>query len=174
MDWYVLHTRTGQEENVKTCVEKTAMLKDLKDQIGKIVIPTEMVSEVRGGKKKVSERKFFPGYILIEMKLTDETWYLIRNIQGVSGFISSGAKPVPLKKEEVDMILAQSEKSQEKPIPKVLFEKGEPISVIDGPFMNFNGVIDEVNPLKGKLRVSISIFGRATPVELEYWQVEKT
>ncbi|KPK41960.1 MAG: antitermination protein NusG [Omnitrophica WOR_2 bacterium SM23_29] len=171
--WYVIHTQTGNEEKVKSSIERRAEANEMKELIAQILIPTEQVSEVKEGKKKISQRKFFPGYVLVEMELTDETWYLVKNIPGVTGFIGARAKPVALKEEEVQTILRQTEERKVKPTPKVIFEKGEPIRVTDGPFTNFNGVIDEVNPDKGKLKVLVTIFGRSTPVELEYWQVEK-
>lgn len=171
--WYVIHTQTGAEEKVKRSLEKRIKLKNVAEAVSQILIPTERVSEVREGKKKISQRKFFPGYILVEMDLNDETWYLVKNTPGVSGFIGPRARPVPLKDEEVKAILKHTEEAEEKPLPKTIFEKGEGVRVIDGPFVNFNGNIDEVYPAKGKLKVVISIFGRSTPVELEYWQVEK-
>jgi transcriptional antiterminator NusG len=171
--WYVIHTQTGYEDKVKANIEKAAESSKLKGLISQVLVPTEKVSEVKEGKKKISTRKFFPGYILIEMELTDETWYLTKNTPGVSGFIGSARRPVPLQEEEVTAILKQTELTKEKPTPKVIFEKGEGVRVLEGPFANFNGTIEEINPTKGKLKVTISIFGRATPVELEYWQVEK-
>lgn len=145
----------------------------MQEFIEKILIPTEKVAEVRGGKKKISFRKFFPGYVLIEMELTDKLWYLIKATPGVTGFIGPRARPQPLKDQEIKNILRQAQEKKEKPTPKVIFEKGEGIKVVVGPFTNFNGIVEEINPHKGKLKVSVSIFGRATPVELEYWQVEK-
>ncbi|MDD5422913.1 MAG: transcription termination/antitermination protein NusG, partial [Candidatus Omnitrophica bacterium] len=144
-----------------------------KDNISQILVPIEQVSEVKGGKKRISQRKFFPGYILVEMELNDETWYLIKSIPGVTGFVGAGARPLPLREDEIDMILKQAKEAKEKPTPKVVFDKGENIRVNDGPFTNFNGVVEEANLTKGKIKVMISIFGRATPVELETWQVEK-
>jgi transcription termination/antitermination protein NusG len=171
--WYVIHTQTGAEEKVKTHIENKLKLSALKELIFQILVPSEKVTEVRSGKKRISERKFFPGYLLIQMDMTDESWYLIKNTPGVTGFIGSGARPVPINDEEVDSILKQSVERQEKPIPKTVFTKGESVRVNEGPFVNFTGVIDEVFPTKGKIKVSISVFGRSTPVELEYWQVEK-
>jgi len=171
--WFVIHTQTGVEEKVKTHIENKLRLSATKDLISQILVPSEKVTEVRSGKKRVSERKFFPGYILIQMELTDENWYLLKNTPGVTGFIGSGARPVPISDSEVEAILKQSVESQEKPIPKTAFEKGESVRVNEGPFVNFTGVIDEVFPTKGKLKVQISVFGRSVPVELEYWQVEK-
>jgi len=171
--WFVIHVQTGHEDKVRKSLESRAGLSPHGSLISQILIPTEQVTEIKDGKKKISQRKFFPGYVLVEMELTDESWYLIKNTSGVTGFIGSGGRPVSLKNEEVDAILKQAESAKEKPIPKVLFEKGENIRVIDGPFTNFNGTIEEVNPIKQRLKVNISIFGRSTPVDLEYWQVEK-
>ena len=171
--WYVLHTQTGYEEKVKASLEKRINQQHMEKTISQVLVPTEKISEVRDGKRKISERKIFPGYLLVEMELNDDSWYLVRNAPGVTGFIGSRSSPVPLKEDEIKSILKHTEEAEEKPIPKVLFEKGESIRVIDGPFNNFNGTVDEINPLKGKLKVAISIFGRSTPVELEYWQVEK-
>jgi len=172
-NWYVIHTQTGYEDRVKTLLEGKIASGAVKDSIAQILVPTEQVSEVKGGKKRISQRKFFPGYLLVEMELTDETWYLIKNISGVTGFVGAGARPLPLREEEIDTILKQAKDAKEKPTPKVIFEKGENVRVNDGPFTNFNGVVDETNLAKGKVKVMISIFGRATPVELETWQVEK-
>lgn len=171
--WYVVHTQTGHEERVRTTLENRIKAANAQELISQILIPTEKVSEVRGGKKRIMERKFFPGYVLIEMELSDEIWYLIKNTPGITGFIGPGSKPQPLREEEVATILKQAEESKEKPIPKVIFEKGESVKIIEGPFTNFSGLIDEINPAKGKIKVMVSIFGRSTPVELEYWQVEK-
>lgn len=171
--WYVIHTLTGQEEKVKANLLSRLDLSKIKDQVAQVVIPTEVVSEVKSGKKKISERKFFPGYVLIEMDLTDDTWYLVKNAPGVTGFIGSGSKPTPLLEEEIKTILKQTEEKKEKPIPKITFNKGESVRVKDGPFTNFNGTVDETNPERGRLKVSVMIFGRSTPVELEYWQVER-
>ncbi len=171
--WYVVHTQTGREEHVKTTLESRAQQFNLQEKIAQVLIPTEKVSEIKAGKKTISTRKFFPGYVLVEMEMNDETWYLVKNTPGVSGFIGSGRKPLPLKDSEVAGIIKQAEEKKEKPTPKVIFEKGESVRVKEGPFVNFNGTIEEVNPNKGKLKVLVAIFGRTTPVELEYWQVEK-
>ena len=171
--WYVIHTQTGYEDKVKANIETRAKTNNLDHLVAQVLVPTEKVSEVKEGKRKISTRKFFPGYVLVEMELTDEIWYLIKNTPGVSGFIGSGRRPVSLQESEVEAILKQTEMAKEKPTPKVIFEKGEGVRVLEGPFTNFNGTIEEVNPTKGKIKVTISIFGRATPVELEYWQVEK-
>jgi len=172
-NWYVVHTQTGLEDKVRTVIESRALALGISDAISKIVIPTEQISEVRSGKKRVSERRFFPGYILVEMELDSHTYSFIKNIPGVTGFLGAGRKPIPLPQGEVENILKRTEETKLKPSPKTIFEKGEQIRVKEGPFMNFNGTIDDIHPEKGKLKVSISIFGRSTPVELEYWQVEK-
>ncbi len=171
--WYVIHTQTGREDRVKVALESRAQQHNLQDKILQVLIPTEKVSEIKAGKKKISTRKFFPGYVLVEMEMNDDTWYLVKNTPGVSGFIGSGKKPLPLKDVEVANIIKQAEEKKEKPIPKIVYEKGESVRVKEGPFVNFNGTIEEVNPNKGKLKVLVAIFGRTTPVELEYWQVEK-
>ncbi len=172
--WYVVHTLTGKEDSVKKSLENQLESKpELKTFVASIMIPTEKVSEVKGGEKKISERKFFPGYILVEMELNDKSWYLIKNTAGVTGFVGSKTKPVPLRKEEVDEIMDQTKEAKAKPVPKVLFKVGESVRVKDGPFKNFSGTIEDTNLEKGRIKVMISIFGRATPVELEAWQVEK-
>jgi len=171
--WYVVHTQTGVEARVKANLESRAENAGLKSQIQQVLIPTEKVSEVKEGKKRISERKFFPGYILIQMELNDDTWYLVRNTPGISGFVGSGKTPIPLTEEDVNQILQQQEEKTSKPKPKVEFSVGENVRVKEGSFANFNGTIEEINPNRGKLRVMVNIFGRATPVELEYWQVEK-
>ncbi|NLE91298.1 MAG: transcription termination/antitermination factor NusG [Elusimicrobia bacterium] len=172
-NWYVVHTQTGFEEKVRALLETRVASSGLQEQISGIVIPTEQISEIRSGKKRLSQRKFFPGYLLVEMELNDATHLLIKTTPGVTGFIGLGKKPMPLPQKEVDSILKRTEETQSKPSPKIIFEKGEQVRVTEGPFVNFNGTIEEVHPEKGKIKVSISIFGRSTPVELEYWQVEK-
>jgi len=171
--WYVVHTQTGLEEKVKTTLEKKIAFEGLSELISSVVVPTEQVSEVRSGKKKISQRKFFPGYILVEMELSEKTYLFVKNSPGVTGFIGLGRKPVALQQNEVDGILKRTKETAVKPSPKMVFEVGEQVRVNEGPFLNFNGTIDEVYPDKGKIKVSISIFGRSTPVELEYWQVER-
>lgn len=177
--WFVIHTLSGQEQKVKDSIEKRIKIEEMGDLIKEVLIPTEKVAEVKKGKKTTSTRKFYPGYILVHMRLLDEKnqlldrpWYFIRETPGIIGFIG-GERPVPLKADEVDSILAQIEERQEKVTPKVAFEKGESVKVTDGPFQNFTGVIDDIDPTRGKLKISVSIFGRSTPVELEYWQVER-
>ncbi len=172
-NWYVVHTQTGSEEKVRKSLENKITSQGMQELITKVIIPTEQVSEVRSGKKKISQRKFFPGYLLVEMDLSEETYLFVKTVPGVNGFIGLGKKPTPLPQQEVDSILKRTEETQVKPSPKTIFEKGEQVRVTEGPFLNFNGTVDEIHPEKGKVKVSVSIFGRATPVELEYWQVEK-
>ena len=173
-NWYVIHTQTGYEERVKATLVKQLKQNPVAGEfIAQIVVPTEQVAEIKGGKKKISERKFFPGYVLVEMELNDKTWYFIKRTPGVTGFVGPRSRPTPLTAAEIQNILKQSETTKAKPIPKVTFEKGDPVRVKEGPFNNFNGTVEEVNHEKGKIKILISIFGRATPVELEMWQVEK-
>lgn len=170
-NWYVVHTYSGYEEKVKLSIEDKAEKKDLKDKIDRILIPTERVIELRGGKKKESDRKFYPGYILVEMDLDDETWHLVRSTPRVTGFVG-GTRPVPIPEEEVEIILQQLERGPA-PQVKTQFQKAENVRIIDGPFTNFIGYIDEVDMDHGRLKVMVSIFGRQTPVELNFFQVEK-
>lgn len=172
-NWYVVHTQTGSEDKVRDALKNRVTAKGYEELIGQVVIPTEQISEVRSGKKRISQRKFFPGYLLVEMELNEQTYVFIKTTPGVTGFIGLGKKPMPLPQVEVDSILKRTEQTALKPSPKIVFEKGEQVRVTEGPFVNFNGTIEEIHPEKGKLKVSVSIFGRSTPVELEYWQVEK-
>jgi len=171
--WYIVHTYTGHEDKVKAYLEKLISHGEMKDKVSNILIPTEEIVEIRKNKKKISKRKFFPGYVLIEMLVDNETYWAVRNIPGVTGFLG-GVKPVPLRQEEVDsiVVLTQQE-AQAKPKPAVMFEKEDNVRVIEGPFENFVGVVEDVNEEKGKLKVMVTIFGRATPVELDFLQVEK-
>ena len=170
--WYVIHTYSGFEQKVKTSLEEQFGRSLCKEALGEIVIPVEDVVEIRKGKKKVSSKKFFPGYVLISVDMSQDIWYMIKNTAKVTGFLGSGGKPVPLSEEEVKTIKGQISGESSLLRPKFSFEKGESVRVIDGPFLNFNGSVDEVNQEKGKVRVMVSIFGRATPVELEFSQVE--
>ena len=171
--WYIIHTQTGQELKVKSALDGKIQQGLAGGLVSNVLVPMERVTEVRAGKKRISERKFFPGYLLIEMEMTDESWHLVRTTQGVTGFIGAGRRPVSLSEEEVAEILRQTEERKDKPTPRVTFQKGEGVRVIEGPFTNFNGVLEEVNIARGKLKVLVSIFGRQTPVELEFWQVER-
>ena len=178
--WFVLHTLSGQEQKVKESIERRLKLEEMEEHVGDVLIPTEKVSEVKRGKKTTTTRKFYPGYVLVNMALYDadknlveKTWYFTQETPGLIGFVG-GERPVPLRAEEVQSILQQIEDKKEKVKPKVSFATGETVKINDGPFLNFTGVIDEVDPDRGKIKVSVSIFGRSAPVELEYWQVEKT
>ena len=171
--WYVIHTYSGFERKVKLSIEEQFGHSSYGDRFDEVVIPTEEVVEVRKGKKKVSSRKFFPGYILISVDMNQDIWYMIKNTPKVTGFLGSSADPVPLSGEEVKVIMDQIKGESARPKPKFSFEKGESVRVIDGPFLNFNGVVEDVNQDKGKVRVMVSIFGRATPVELEFPQIER-
>ena len=171
--WYILHSLSGAEDKAKVNLEARVKASNYEDLIDKIAIPKEQITEVKLGKKRVLERKFFPGYILIHMEMNDDTWLLVRKTPGITAFIGPRRKPTPISQEEVDRILTKAEESKAKPAPKVTFEKGESVRVIEGPFINFNGNIEEIYLDKGKLKVNVSIFGRTTPVELEFWQVEK-
>jgi transcription termination/antitermination protein NusG len=177
--WYVLHTLTGQEQKVKESIRRRLKQEEMEEYVADVIIPTEKVSEVKKGVRSTTTRKFFPGYVLINMALYDETrqlrekaWYFIRETQGIIGFVG-GERPVPLKPDEVDMIFHQVDEKKEKVKPKITFEPGETVKITDGPFLNFSGVVEEVDPHRGKLKVSVAIFGRSAPVELEYWQVER-
>ncbi|MGB9716685.1 MAG: transcription termination/antitermination protein NusG [Thermodesulfovibrionales bacterium] len=170
-NWYVVHTYSGYEEKVKQTLEEKRDKKGLQDKILRILIPTEKVVELRGGKKRESDKKFYPGYILVEMELDDETWHLVRNTPRVTGFVG-GTKPVALSEEEVSVIMQQIEKGPV-PLVKTQFQKGEQVRIIDGPFTNFVGYVDDIDVDHGRLCVMVSIFGRQTPVELNFSQVEK-
>jgi len=171
--WYVVKAMSGQERKVKSNIEALIQAEELGEYMGRVLIPTENVSEVKSGRKKITTRLFFPGYILVEMELNERTYHFVRQTNGVLGFLGD-QEPIPLKEDEISGILAQIEAKKEKVKPKVLFEIGEAVKVTEGPFVNFSGVINEINPDKGKLKVMVSIFGRSTPLELEYWQVERT
>ena len=173
MKWYVIHTQTGAEEKAKAGLESRMASTNLKTFVEEIVVPTEQVSEIRSGKKRITARKFFPGYILVKMEMNKESWYLVKTTPGITGFIGPGRKPTPISEEEVDSIVKRTQDTETKPSPKVVFEIGEAIRISQGPFANFNGSVMEVYPDRGKLKVSVSIFGRSTLVEMEYWQVEK-
>jgi len=171
-NWYIINTLSGAEEKAKANLDSRIKAFNMGELIDKVVIPKEQVTEVRLGKKRVLERKFLPGYLLVHMEVNDATCVFVKKTPGVASFIGPGRKPAPISPEEVDKILKKAEESKSKPAPKVSFEKNESVRVIEGPFVNFTGVVDEVNTEKGKLKVSVSIFGRTTPVELEFWQVE--
>jgi transcriptional antiterminator NusG len=177
--WFVLHTLSGQELKVKESIEKRIKTEEMGEYIREVLVPMERVAEVRNGKKTVTSRKLYPGYVFIDMVLLDDQgkvierpWYFIRDTQGIIGFVG-GDRPTPTPKEEIDSIKAQIAASEDTERPKVSFEVGETVKINDGPFLNFSGIIEEVDPEKGRLKVTVNVFGRNTPVELEYWKVEK-
>ena len=171
--WYIVHVYSGFEKRVKKALEDRIAASPHKERFGEVVVPTEQVVELVKGKRKESSRKFYPGYILVNMELNDETWHIVNNTAKVTGFLGGREKPTPISDEEAEQILNRMEAGKLKPQPKFFFEPGDEIRVIDGPFTNFNGTVDEVNPEKGKIKVLVSIFGRSTPVELEFVQVTK-
>ena len=173
--WYVVHAYSGFENQVVRLLKERIQRSDgMDDMFGDILVPTEEVVEMRDGQKRRSDRKFFPGYVLVQMEMNDDTWHLVKNVPKVMGFIGGTAdKPAPISDKEADAILQRVQEGAEKPRPKILFEPGEVVRVIDGPFNDFNGVVEEVNYEKSRLRVAVFIFGRSTPVELEFGQVEK-
>jgi transcriptional antiterminator NusG len=172
--WYVIHAYSGFEKSVQRALLERIERAGMQDMFGEILVPLEEVVEMKGGQKSISERKFFPGYVLAQMEMTDETWHLVKSTPKVTGFVGgSGNKPTPITDKEVEAILKQIQEGVEKPKPKVLFEVGESVRVTEGPFNDFHGNVEEVNYDKNKLRVSVLIFGRATPVELDFGQVEK-
>jgi len=172
--WYVVHAYSGFEKSVQRALVDRIQRQGMQDKFGQILVPVEEVVEMRGGQKSISERKFFPGYVLVEMEMDDQSWHLVKNTAKVTGFVGGTAtKPTPISEKEVQNILNQIQEGVEKPRPKVLFEVGEAVRVKDGPFVEFIGNVEDVNYDKSKLRVSVTIFGRSTPVELEFGQVEK-
>ena len=175
MRWYVVHAYSGFEKSVQRALEDRIRRANMQPKFGRILVPTEEVVEMKGGQKSISERKFYPGYVLVEMEMDDEAWHLVKNTAKVTGFVGGahGRKPPPLSEKEVNEILHQMQEGVEKPKPKVLFENGEMVRVKDGPFTDFQGTVEDVNYEKSKLRVSVTIFGRSTPVELDFSQVEK-
>ena len=174
MRWYVVHAYSGFENRVKQSLLERIERSGMQDRFGEIMVPTEEVVEMREGQKRRSERKFFPGYVLVQMEMDDDTWHMVKDVPKVLGFIGGTSdRPAPITDREADAILQRVQEGAEKPRPKVLFEPGEVVRVIDGPFNDFNGVVEEVNYEKSKLRVAVMIFGRSTPVDLDFGQVEK-
>src|SRR5437763_12787986 len=171
--WYVVHAYSGFEKSVQRTLTERIKRSDLVDQFGKILVPVEEVVEMKAGQKAISERKFFPGYVLVKMELTDDTWHLVKSTPKVTGFLGTKLKPTPISDAEAERIMRQTQEGVERPRPSVIFEVGEQVRVADGPFTSFNGTVEEVDEEKGRVKVSVSIFGRSTPVELEYGQVEK-
>ena len=173
LKWYVVHVYSGFESKVKSALEETVASFPHPEKFGEVLVPTEEIVELSKGKRKTSSRKFYPGYILVRMELDDETWHVVNNTPKVTGFLGGREKPTPISDEEADQILNRMEAGKLKPQPKYYFETGDEIRVADGPFTNFNGTVEEVNAEKGKIKVLVSIFGRSTPVELDFVQVEK-
>ena len=171
--WYIIHTYSGFENKVAESLRSRAQAFGFENRIGQILIPTEEVVELRGGKKVISKRLLYPGYVLVEMEMDDDLWHAVKNTPRVTGFVGGGQRPVPLSADEVNRILYRQAASAERPRPKMTFEKGEMVRITDGPFTNFSGRVDEVNTERDTLRVLVTIFGRPTPVELEFLQVEK-
>jgi len=173
MRWYIIHTYSGFEKKVKESLESRVQAFGLQEKIGKVLIPTEPVTEIRGGKKYTVERMFYPGYVLVQMDMDDHVWHVVKSTPRVTGFVGTGQQPTPLSEEEVNQIVFRVSTGKDKPKIKVKFEKSETVRITDGPFANFNGTVDEVNEDRETLKVMVTIFGRATPVELEFGQVEK-
>jgi transcriptional antiterminator NusG len=172
-NWYIIHTYSGFEKKVAETLKSRIEAAGLQDQFGEVMIPTEDVIEMRGGKKVVTSKLFYPGYVLVEMDMNNDTWHMVRSTPRVTGFVGSGQLPAPLTEEEVDRILHRVEVAAEHPKPKLKFERGENVKITDGPFKDFTGSVDEINDDRSTLRVMVTIFGRSTPVELDFYQVEK-
>ena len=172
-NWYVVHTYAGFENKVRENLEQTIRSQALQEKISQVLIPTEEVVEIRDGQRSISTQKIFPGYVIVEMEFNDDTWFVVKNTPGVTGFVGSGRIPLPLSEEEVQNILSHMSATEEKPRPKVVFEAGERVKVIEGPFYNFTGYVAEINEERGRLKVMVDILGRSTPVELDFLQVEK-
>lgn len=174
MKWYAVQAFSGMEKSVKVALEERVARSDVQDQFGDILVPVEEVIEMKSGVKKITERRLYPGYVLVQMAMSDESWHLVKSTPRVTAFIGGSAqRPTPIKDKEVDIILQRIDDSKSNPVQKLSFEKGESVRVIDGPFKDFSGNVEDINYEKSKLRVSVSIFGRATPVELDFSQVEK-
>ncbi len=173
LKWYIVHVYSGFEERVKKNLEERVEALGQQDYFGKIIVPTEKVVELKKGQKRTSSRKFYPGYIMVQMALNQDTWHTVKNTSKVTGFVGGDVKPTPISDEEAEQILRQMEEGFTRPKPKYTFEEGDEVRVVDGPFTNFQGVVEEIRPDKEKLRVSITIFGRPTPVELDFIQVNK-
>lgn len=172
--WYIVHCYSGFEKKVAQSITEQAAQHGLDEMFDNVLVPSEEVVEMRGGKKVSSERRFFPGYVLVHMDMTDQTWHLVRNTPKVTGFLGSGQKPMPIPDHEAERVMSQVQEGVERPRPSITYEIGETVRVADGPFTSFNGTVQEVDEERARLKVAVSIFGRATPVELEYTQVEKT
>ncbi len=173
MKWYIIHTYSGFEQKVRSAILDRAKAQGLEHLMGEVLVPTETVEEMIKGERKLSHRKFYPGYVLVQMELTDDSWHLVKDTPKVTGFVGSKNEPVAIPEEEANKIIAQMQEGVLRPKPKIKFEQGDKVQVTDGPFTNFTGVVDEVRPDRGRVRVMISVFGRPTPVELEFTQLEK-
>lgn len=171
--WYVLHVYSGFENKVAEALREKAAKQGLEDKVEEVLVPTESVVQVRQGKRATTEQKFFPGYVLAKLDLNDEVWHLVKNTPKVTGFLGAGNKPSPISEKEAERLIQQIQEGVDRPRPSIQFDIGEEVKVADGPFASFNGVVEEIDEEKGRLKVSVSIFGRATPVDLEYGQVEK-
>ncbi len=171
--WYIVHTYSGFEKKVEDSLKQRVQAYGMEDEIGEVLVPTEDVVEMRNGRKVITSKRFFPGYILVEMQMSDQAWHVVKNTPKVTGFVGAGSKPTPLTREEVDQILHQVTVAAEQPKPKYTFDKGDQVRINEGPFSSFNGVVDDVNVDRNTLKVMVIIFGRATPVELDFLQVEK-
>jgi transcriptional antiterminator NusG len=171
--WFVIHTYSGFENKVAEAIQSRARIFGMADRITQVLVPTEKVVEVRNKQKRETEQKFFPGYVLVEMELADDTWHLVRSTPKVTGFVGSGTRPVPLTDDQVEEIRRQMEAGAEKPKPKSVFQRGDKVRVVDGPFVNFQGTVEDMNPERGRMKVVVPVFGRPTSVELEYYQVER-
>ena len=172
LDWYILRVHSGQEEQIRENLEKRVKAFGMEDLITKALVPTERVSEMKGGKKRVTRRKLYPGYLMVQMEINEESWFLVKETPGIGDFVGPYNKPSPMNPEEVEKILRQTEATEEAPKIKIGMEKGDPVKIKEGPFENFDGVVEEVQPDKGMVKVVVTIFGRPTPVDLEYWQLE--
>ncbi len=174
MRWYIIHVYSGFERKVEQAIREQAQIKGLADRFEEVMVPSEEVIEMRRGQKVTSDRKFFPGYVLVKVDLDDESWHLVKNTPKVTGFLGAGGRPVPISDAEAERIINQVKDGVERPKPLISFEVGEAVRVCDGPFASFNGLVEEVDDERSRVKVAVTIFGRATPVELEYAQVEKT
>ncbi len=173
LEWYVLRVASGRESTLRDALQKKVQLAGLEEEVPTILVPTEKVSEIKGGKKRFKERKLYPGYLIVEMDLTDDVWYLIKETNGIGDFVGSQQRPLPLPPAEVEKVLNTMKDKDEAPELKIDLEAGNSVKIKEGPFENFDGTVDEIFPTKGQVRVIVTIFGRATPVDLEYWQVER-
>jgi transcription termination/antitermination protein NusG len=172
MNWYVLRVQSGREDRVCENLRKRVRAAGLDQHVERVLVPTETVSEIKGGRKRNYRRKIFPGYVLVQMDITDDVWFLIRETSGIGDFVGAHGRPAPMEPHEVERLLGEMERTQEKPKVKIQFQKGESVKIKEGPFESFDGIVDDVDPEKGIVKVIVTIFGRPTPVELEYWQVE--